>query len=78
MTEEIAFMLVWSLTAGPVGWVLAFDYRGAAQRLFEITRRTTPWDPGDALSYRFFQLLGGMFGVAACVMLPAALVKWTT
>ncbi|MGW0665398.1 hypothetical protein [Streptodolium elevatio] len=72
--SEGQFMLLWGLVAAPLGLVLAFDYRGAAQWFFRLAQSTST-DPGGTITPRFFQFLGGFFGVAGCVMLPIAIYK---
>lgn len=67
--SEGQFMLLWGVVAAPLGLILAIDHRGAAHRFFRLAESAST-DPGGPVTPRFFQLLGGLFGIAGCVMLP--------
>ncbi|MFE1357742.1 hypothetical protein [Streptomyces harbinensis] len=72
------FSVLWGLGAGLLGWVLAADYRGSAERFVLISERTVTLGSRNhqpVMGTRGVRLVGGGFALAGPVVAVVGLVE---
>lgn len=65
------FSVVWGLGATGFGWVVATNFRGAADRFLRLSQRSVPFGRGRPapVSVGFVRVLAGVFALIGPVML---------
>ncbi|MFJ2431646.1 hypothetical protein ACIOWM_00380 [Streptomyces anulatus] len=71
------FSLVWGAFATTLGWVVATNFRGAAQRLRSFSHAATPFAGSEApvIGVGFFRLAAGVFAVIGPIVLVTGLLE---
>ncbi|MCG3044169.1 hypothetical protein L7D48_26925 [Streptomyces sp. S1A] len=70
------FSVAWGVFATAFGWIVATDFRGAAQRFHRLSHAAVPFGDADApvMGVGFFRLLAGVFALIGPVVLAVGLM----
>lgn len=70
------FSVAWGVFATALGWIVATDFRGAAQRFHTLSHAVVPFGDADApvVGVGFFRSLAGVFALAGPVVLVGGLM----
>ncbi|MFF8717349.1 hypothetical protein ACF07T_38965 [Streptomyces sp. NPDC015184] len=70
------FSVAWGVFATALGWIIATDFRGAAQRFHALSHAAVPFGGvgASAVGVGFFRLLAGVFALAGPVVLVGGFI----
>ncbi|WP_410539412.1 hypothetical protein [Streptomyces sp. KL2] len=70
------FSVAWGVFAAAFGWIVATDFRGAAQRFHTLSHAAVPFGDADApvVGVGFLRSLAGVFALAGPVVLVGGLM----